>query len=214
MPAAFAWYVRPAMRNVAPATGVRSSRAWPKCVTTVCLPTFFTFRYARNFGDKDAHLKMTITSGPATPEMLTVPIIAVGVIVAALAIYQFSMTEWDSYRYPPPGKLVDIGGLQLHINCTGAGSPTVILEAGPNDSSIIWQLVAEQETMKNTKFLVKLIRGTRAVEYVERIDRSPVQTTLKRNLALVMGKLTAEDVVNSLGNSRCIPELVPVQVTE
>ena len=30
--------------------------------------------------------------------------------------------------------------------------------------------------------------------------------------ALLMGKLTAEDVVHSLGNSRCIPELVPIQV--
>jgi hypothetical protein len=29
-----------------------------------------------------------------------------------------------------------------------------------------------------------------------------------------MGKFTAEDIVNSLGNSRCILELVPVQVTE
>ena len=68
--------------------------------------------------------------------------------------------------------------------------------------------------MKNTKFVVKLVRGTRVPEYVQRIDRSPVQTTLKRNLALVMGKLTAEDIVNSLANSQCIPELVPVQVTE
>ena len=75
-------------------------------------------------------------------------------------------------------------------------------------------LQARQEIMKNTKFLVKVVRGTRAAEYVERIDRSPVQTTLKRNLALAMGKLTAEDVANSLGNSRCIPELVPVQVSE
>ena len=65
----------------------------------------------------------------------------------------------------------------------------------------------------NTKFLVKLARCTRAAEYVQRIDRSPVQTTPKRNLALVMGRLTAEDVVSSLGNSRCTPELVPVQVT-
>ncbi|SRR6266496_3085309 len=73
---------------------------------------------------------------------------------------------------------------------------------------------ATLETMKNTKFVVKLIRGARAAEYVQRIDRSPIQTTLKRNLALVMGKLTAEDVVNSLGNSRCIPELVPIQVGE
>jgi pimeloyl-ACP methyl ester carboxylesterase len=65
-------------------------------------------------------------------------------MVAAGALYQFSMTLWYSHRYPPPGTLVDIGGLRLHINCTGAGSPTVILEAGPNDSSLIWQLVQPQ----------------------------------------------------------------------
>jgi len=45
-----------------------------------------------------------------------------------------------------PGKLVDIGGSRLHINCTGAGSPTVIMEAGPNDSSVIWQLVQPEIT--------------------------------------------------------------------
>ncbi len=68
--------------------------------------------------------------------------------------------------------------------------------------------------MKNTKFLVRVVRGTRAAQYVERIDRSPVKTTLKRDLALIMGKLTAEDIANSLGNSRCIPELVPIQVNQ
>jgi len=71
-------------------------------------------------------------------------IISVGLIVAAGAVFQFSMAQWDSHRYPAPGKLVDIGGLRLHINCTGVGSPTVILEAGPNDSSVIWQLVQPQ----------------------------------------------------------------------
>jgi pimeloyl-ACP methyl ester carboxylesterase len=68
-------------------------------------------------------------------------ITSVALIVAAGAVFQFSMTQWESHRYPPAGKLVDIGGLRLHINCTGAGSPTVIMEAGPNDSSVIWQLV-------------------------------------------------------------------------
>jgi len=71
-------------------------------------------------------------------------IISVGLIVSAGAVFQFSMTKWESHRYPPPGKLVDIGGLRLHINCTGAGSPTVIMESGPNDSSVIWQLVQPQ----------------------------------------------------------------------
>ena len=34
--------------------------------------------------------------------------------------------------------------------------------------------------MKSTKFLVKVIRGARAAEYVQRIDRSPIQTTIKQ----------------------------------
>jgi len=40
-----------------------------------------------------------------------------------------------------PGALVDIGGQRLHVNCTGAGSPTVILESGTGDVSVIWALV-------------------------------------------------------------------------
>ena len=67
--------------------------------------------------------------------------------------------------------------------------------------------------MKNTKFVVQVNRSTRPAEYVERIDRSPIRTTINRNLALVMGKLTAQDVVKSLANSRCTTELVPVQVS-
>jgi hypothetical protein len=67
--------------------------------------------------------------------------------------------------------------------------------------------------MTNTKFVVKVNRGgTRAPEYVQRVDRTPVQMTLNRKLALVMGKLTAEDAVKSLQNSRRIPELVSVLV--
>ncbi len=67
--------------------------------------------------------------------------------------------------------------------------------------------------MKNTKFIVKVNRGgTHVLEYVRRIDRTPIQTTINRKLALVMGRFTAEDAVKSLQNSRCSPELVSVQV--
>jgi hypothetical protein len=33
--------------------------------------------------------------------------------------------------------------------------------------------------------------------------------TANRKLAMVMGKITAEDAVKSIQNPRCIPELVP-----
>ncbi len=67
--------------------------------------------------------------------------------------------------------------------------------------------------MKNIKFVVKINRGpARTTEYVQRIDRTPIQMTTNRKRALMMGKFTAEDAVKSLQNSRYSPELVSVQV--
>jgi pimeloyl-ACP methyl ester carboxylesterase len=57
---------------------------------------------------------------------LAVALIALGIIGA---IYQAIATAVDQRNYPPPGQLVDVGGYQLHLYCTGAGSPTVILDA-------------------------------------------------------------------------------------
>ncbi|MGB9196079.1 MAG: hypothetical protein WCB53_04045 [Terriglobales bacterium] len=63
--------------------------------------------------------------------------------------------------------------------------------------------------MKNIKFVVKVNRGARVAEYVERIDRTPIQMTTQRIKALVMGRFTAEDAAKSIQNSRCNPEVVP-----
>src|SRR6266566_3056381 len=52
--------------------------------------------------------------------------------------------------------------------------------------------------------------GARAAEFVQRIDRTPIQTTTNRKLALLMGRFTAEDAIKSIQNSRCSPELVSV----
>jgi pimeloyl-ACP methyl ester carboxylesterase len=46
--------------------------------------------------------------------------------------------------FPPPGRLIDVGGWRLHLNCTGGAQgsqPTVILEAGSGDFSVEWSLV-------------------------------------------------------------------------
>jgi pimeloyl-ACP methyl ester carboxylesterase len=42
-----------------------------------------------------------------------------------------------------PGRLVDVGGWRLHVNCTGSasGSPPVVFEAGGGDFSLDWALV-------------------------------------------------------------------------
>ena len=68
--------------------------------------------------------------------------------------------------------------------------------------------------MKKIKFVVKVNRsGFRVPEYVQRIDRTPVQMTTNRKRALVMGKFAAEDVVKSIQTLQCIPELASVEVS-
>lgn len=45
---------------------------------------------------------------------------------------------------PPPGRLIDVGGWKLHLDCTGeprATQPVVILESGVGDFSVEWSLV-------------------------------------------------------------------------
>lgn len=57
------------------------------------------------------------------------------------ASYQFAGMMLDRKHYPPPGRLIDVGGHRLHIHCTGEGSPTVVLEAAAPGWSLYWSLV-------------------------------------------------------------------------
>jgi pimeloyl-ACP methyl ester carboxylesterase len=68
----------------------------------------------------------------------------VGLVIVLLltgAIYQFVTTRMDEGKYPPPGRLVDVGGYRLHLHCTGAGTPTVVLDAGLGGGMLDWMLV-------------------------------------------------------------------------
>lgn len=66
--------------------------------------------------------------------------IIVGLPLLGLVYQRFETTRLDS-AYPPPGTLVDIGGYRLHLDCTGAGSPTVLLEADAVSTVLSWSLV-------------------------------------------------------------------------
>jgi pimeloyl-ACP methyl ester carboxylesterase len=63
--------------------------------------------------------------------------------VAALtgATYQYIATRRDLASAPPPGTFVDVGGHRLHLWCTGAGAPTVILDSGLGGTSADWGFV-------------------------------------------------------------------------
>jgi pimeloyl-ACP methyl ester carboxylesterase len=54
--------------------------------------------------------------------------------------------RWQvSRKYPVSGKLVDIGGRKIQIDCRGQGSPTVVLETGiDNMGSLSWAAVHDE----------------------------------------------------------------------
>jgi pimeloyl-ACP methyl ester carboxylesterase len=49
-----------------------------------------------------------------------------------------------------PGTLVDIGGRKIHMNCSGSGSPTVVIESGSASFAIDW-LFVQPEVAKTTR---------------------------------------------------------------
>jgi pimeloyl-ACP methyl ester carboxylesterase len=67
-----------------------------------------------------------------------------GLALIVGAVYEQFARKAAEAQFPPPGKMVDIGGRRLHLDCAGAGSPTVLLEAGLDPrGSLGWIKVRE-----------------------------------------------------------------------
>ena len=61
---------------------------------------------------------------------LLYPVIAMLALASIGGGYETVREAADAKAYPMPGQLIDVGGHRLHLNCTGSGSPTVVLEPG------------------------------------------------------------------------------------
>lgn len=59
-------------------------------------------------------------------------------VLLAGATYQGVATALERRQFPHPGRLVDVGGHQLHIICAGRGAPTVVFEAPAAGMSSAW----------------------------------------------------------------------------
>src|SRR5271169_5540749 len=55
-------------------------------------------------------------------------VLIVALHVLALALVRPALAPSDLADFPPPGRMIAVDGHQLHLQCTGAGVPTVILE--------------------------------------------------------------------------------------
>lgn len=85
---------------------------------------------------------------------------AVGVlalVAATGAAYEAFASASDGTAYPPAGRLVDVGGYKMHLDCRGEGSPTVVLDAGLGNASLDWALV--QPELANATTVCSYDRG-------------------------------------------------------
>jgi pimeloyl-ACP methyl ester carboxylesterase len=80
-------------------------------------------------------------------------LIRLGVALAALilmsllggASFEATSRANASKSYPPPGRLVDIGGRRIQLDCRGSGSPVVVFESGLDTlGSLSWSSVHQQ----------------------------------------------------------------------
>jgi pimeloyl-ACP methyl ester carboxylesterase len=52
------------------------------------------------------------------------------------AVYQTLSVRHFASRFPPPGRLIDVGGRRLHLVCVGQGEPAVIFESSGFGNSL------------------------------------------------------------------------------
>ena len=67
------------------------------------------------------------------------------------AAYESLAEAADTRAFPPPGRMVGVGGYRLHINCMGTGSPTVVIDAGWGDSSGAWSSWVQPSAASTTR---------------------------------------------------------------
>ena len=67
---------------------------------------------------------------------------ALGLLLAGV-IYEQRSRRRDTKRFPPLGRLIDVGGHRLHLLRKGVG-PTVVIEQGAGGPSLAWLGIQEQ----------------------------------------------------------------------
>ena len=73
---------------------------------------------------------------------LVYPVFAALMVSSLGGAYETYRERADASNFPMPGRLIDVGGHRLHINCTGTGSPTVVLEPGLGEPSTAMAWIA------------------------------------------------------------------------
>jgi pimeloyl-ACP methyl ester carboxylesterase len=84
---------------------------------------------------------------------LLYPVLAFLVLASVGGAVETLLERSDRSNNAMPGEMVDVGGRQMHIHCTGSGSPTVVLQPGLGEMSSALSLIAPA-VAKNTRVCV------------------------------------------------------------
>ncbi|MEO5838009.1 MAG: alpha/beta fold hydrolase [Acidimicrobiales bacterium] len=108
-------------------TGNQLGWVWPPAV--IALAVWMTVHARRDLRSR-------------TRIWLLYPVLATLVLCAVGGGYETYREAADKDRFPMPGRLIDVGDHRLHINCTGTGGPTVVLETGLGEPSTVMDWIA------------------------------------------------------------------------
>jgi pimeloyl-ACP methyl ester carboxylesterase len=62
-------------------------------------------------------------------------------LLLALSLWNLAMARWLHARNPVPGNFYTVEGRQMHIDCSGKGSPAVVMEAAASAPWSVWRKV-------------------------------------------------------------------------
>src|SRR5215207_5464093 len=113
---------------LAPGDGALTAAGWVWPPTVLALAVWIGFKVRRGV--------------PGRSRWLLYPVVAVLAAGAVGGVYETAATAQDQRGNPMPGASYDVGGHRLHLNCTGAGSPTVVLENGLGETSPLWSRIS------------------------------------------------------------------------
>jgi pimeloyl-ACP methyl ester carboxylesterase len=103
------------------------------------LVAFFVIRHMRSRPTKPSSRWMRLVDRSILLVLLMGSVaLAASSSFNALALLRFRALN------PPAGEMVLVNGYKMHLNCSGSGSPTLVLDSGLGNDALIWGAVQPQ----------------------------------------------------------------------
>jgi pimeloyl-ACP methyl ester carboxylesterase len=95
--------------------------------------------------DRTLHLRKVVSMRRILRTVGLLIAVAVALLLGVGAIWEQVERQHAVRDFPAPGRLVDIGGRRIQIDCRGTGSPAVVFESGLDiNGSLSWTKVQDE----------------------------------------------------------------------